>query len=297
MQWWNDFLTWLQSDAGWRIISTAVIPFVAIVVAGIVAAAIGRGSSRRILSYQDREVKAAALMALIGAGRKATVWSSLGADEKQHVDNQISEAELRVRLLPLAGANAAADWSAHELNAMKKNSASFSFQAEQTFLDYRDRLLHWQNKPKQARKLFAVDLAQWQYDDDSANAVDGTLVDRQREWANSHVEKKVVPGAPIAIESAPPPPTGPEPVGTSTSERLANAPAPTVPAMPGPSIDRSGAPADSDQPESPVDAPKDSESDSAVVTDAHDPYAPPVTAGTVRDRIAPPPNPTDEPRY
>src|SRR4051812_5134098 len=98
MQWWNDFVTWLQSDDGWRIFSTAVIPFVAIVVAGIVAAAIGRGSSRRILTYQDREMKAAALMALIGAGRKATVWSSLGADEKQHVDNQISEAELRIRL-------------------------------------------------------------------------------------------------------------------------------------------------------------------------------------------------------
>ena len=186
MQWWNDFLTWLSSDDGWRVISTAVIPFVAILVAGIVAALIARGSSRRILAYQDRELKAAAVMALIGAGRKATIWSSLGGDEKQRVDFQLAEADIRIRLLPVNGTNAAADWAAHELLAMKKNSANFSFQADQTFNDFRDRLLEWQNKPKRARKLFAYDLEQWRFED---KPTDDTLVQKQQEWAADQVDR------------------------------------------------------------------------------------------------------------
>ena len=178
-------MSWLTSDEGWRVITTAVIPFFAILIAGLLAAAIARGSSRRLLEFQDRELKAAAVLALIGAGRKATVWSSLGGDEKQRVDNQLSEADIRIRLLPVNGANAAGDWAAHELAAMKKNSASFSFQADQTFVDFRDRLLEWQNKPKRARKLFAYDLEQWRYEDE---AVDKSLVQKQQEWAANQVD-------------------------------------------------------------------------------------------------------------
>ena len=47
MQWWTDFLDWLNSDSGWRIISTAVIPFVAIVVAGACASDAAKRALRR----------------------------------------------------------------------------------------------------------------------------------------------------------------------------------------------------------------------------------------------------------
>jgi hypothetical protein len=167
MQWLTDLMTWLSSDAGWRILSTAVIPFVAIVVAGMIAAVIGRGSVRRVLGYQDRELKAAAVLALITVGRRAAVWSDLGGDEKQRVDNQISEADIRIRLLPVAGAAAAADWAVHQLTSMKRSSASFTAQSEQTYLEYRDRLLEWQLRPSRARKLFAFDLEQWRFDDNA----------------------------------------------------------------------------------------------------------------------------------
>ena len=207
MTWWNDFLAWFNSAAGSRVIYGAIIPFVAIVIAGIVASAIGRGSARRVLAHQDRELKGAAIMALIVVGRKAAIWTSLGGDEKQHVDSLMSEADIKVRLLPVTGAGAAADWAAHELNAMKKNSASFSFQAEQTFFDYRDRLLDWQLRPRRARKLFASDLTQWGYEDDGA---DKALVAQQQEWATAHAAPATgaVPAAtPVATRPAAAPTT------------------------------------------------------------------------------------------
>ena len=42
MQWWNDIVDWFRSETGQLIVFGAIIPFVAIVVAGIVAAAIGQ---------------------------------------------------------------------------------------------------------------------------------------------------------------------------------------------------------------------------------------------------------------
>jgi hypothetical protein len=210
MQWWNDVVAWFNSAEGRRVITLAIVPFLAIVVAGIVAALIARSSTKRLLAREDREIKAAAIMALIGAGRRAAIWSSLGADEKQHVDALISESDLRMRLLPVSGAIAAADWATHELNAMKTNSANFSFQAEQTFFDYRDRLLDWQLKPAKAKKLFAFDLVQWQYENN--NTAPSSLVLQQQEYsadANRPSSPPVTTPAPAAPMSASTPPPSP----------------------------------------------------------------------------------------
>ena len=224
MTWWNDFVSWFNSADGQRVLYGAIIPFVAIVVAGLIAASIGRGSARRVLAHQDRELKGAAIMALIVVGRKAAIWSSLGGDEKQHVDSLMSEADIRVRLIPVVGAGAAADWAAHELAAMKKNSASFSFQAEQTFFDYRDRLLDWQLHPSRARKQFAADLSSWKYEDVPA---DTQLVAQQQDWATAHVEPPRTGAIPTtAIDTAVTPPTVavPAPV-TAPSAAAAKRPA------------------------------------------------------------------------
>ncbi len=119
-----------------------------------------------------------------------------------------------------AGASQAADWAAHQLADMKKNSASFSFQAEQTFVDYRDRLLDWQLKPARARKLFASDLSQWRYEDESPSTV------APREWTPTPVE----PPKPSPFEPAP------STAATSviTTPGLASAPPPTVAPMEAP---------------------------------------------------------------
>lgn len=183
MAWWNDFLEWLQSDDGWTIITGAVVPFLAILIGGLIAGAVARGATKRLMLQQDRQHKAAAVAALIAVGRRAAVWHTLSTSEKEHVDAQASEAEIRVRLLALPGADLAAEWAEVQLASMKKNSATFSFQAEQDLQDYQNGLIAWQAKPTKARKLFAQDLAAWKYDDGS---VDRDLLERQQAWASDH---------------------------------------------------------------------------------------------------------------
>jgi type II secretory pathway pseudopilin PulG len=164
MTWGSDIAQWLASDEGWRVLSGAIIPAVAIVVAGIVAALIGRGSTKRVIAVHERDALAAALSAFLLAGRRAATWNTLSDTERAHLDHLAAEAETRIRLLPLAGANLAASWAGHELTAMKRDSAGFQFQAQQTLADYRDHLVMWSKKPRTAKKLFGTDLERWQFE-------------------------------------------------------------------------------------------------------------------------------------
>jgi len=164
MTWGSDIAQWLASDEGSRVLSGAIIPAVAIVVAGIVAALIGRGSTKRVIAVHERDALAAAVSAFLLAGRRAATWNTLSDTERAHFEHLAAEAETRIRLLPLAGANLAATWAGHELTAMKRDSAGFQFQAQQTLADYRDHLITWSKKPRTAKKLFGADLERWQYE-------------------------------------------------------------------------------------------------------------------------------------
>jgi hypothetical protein len=192
-QWWSDIVRWFNSDAGQTVVTSAIIPFLAILVGAIIAGLIARSSIKRLLAQQDREHKAAAVAALIASGRNAASWSSLSAQEKNHLEHQVSEAEVRVRLLPVAGAGLAADWAAHLLDAMKRNSATFTFQAEQDLVDFQDGLIAWQSKPSRARKLFAQDLAAWKYA--SATPAEDEMTVKQREWAAGQASPTTTPAA------------------------------------------------------------------------------------------------------
>jgi len=298
MQWWNEFLNWLDSTDGQRLVATAIVPFVAIVIAGVLAALIARNSAKRVLAHQDRELKASAVAALIGAGRKAAVWSSLGSDEKQRVDLQLNEADVRVRLLPINGTSAAADWAAHELGAMKKNSSNFSFQADQTFVDYRNRLLEWQSKPKRARKLFAFDLEQWRFDDEATAKKEA---EKQQQWAAQQgaevtsdeptpTPTRVVPAAAIVAPVAP---------TTNADSVISEIPreTPATPAITDtdnivsdePSGDTAVLHETATSPDTDDDAVtrdiSDATNETAVPLEEN--FAPPVTAGTVRRRTNP----------
>jgi hypothetical protein len=179
MQWWNDILDWVQSDAGRSILSNAVIPFIAIVVAGIVGAAIGRGATHRLVAQRDHETRAAAVAALVAAGQGAATWHGQAPASKEHAERLASQADVNVRLLPISGAGLAADWASHQLREMRTNSVSYSYQSEQTLDEYRDRLVEWLHKPSRAKKLFTADLDRWQY---AEGAVDPVLLEQQR-WA------------------------------------------------------------------------------------------------------------------
>jgi len=200
MQWWNDIVDWFTSSDGREFVSNTLLPFIAILLGGLIAGAIARGAIRRLMQQHDRQHKAAAVASLIAAGRRAARWSSLTAQEKEHVDFQVAEAEVRVRMLPVAGADLAAEWSAHQLVEMKRNSANFSFQAEQDLQDYQNGLIAWQTKPSRARKLFAQDLAAWRYDDATGVGPDRELDHKQQQWVAEHdsAEKTaVLPKSPL----------------------------------------------------------------------------------------------------
>jgi len=179
MQWWNSFVEWASSDAGWRIVSGAVVPFVAIVLAGVIAALIGRAAMRRVVAMHDDEAKATAVAGIVSAARKAAIWSSLGPEERAYADHLAQESEVRLRLLPVSGAGTAASWAEHEIAELKRNSASFSYDSGHALDELRDRLIEWQNKPGRAKKLFRADLERWSYEEAD---VDKGLDARQKAW-------------------------------------------------------------------------------------------------------------------
>jgi hypothetical protein len=166
MQWWNDLLDALASDRGTQLFSGVVVPFVAIVVAGVLAALIARGATRRILTRHDREVKAAAIGMLVDAARQASVWDGLTPQERVLADRAAGEADIRIRLLPVKGAATAATWAAHEITEFKRGSGSFGFQFDTQLAEFRDRIVEWQHHPGRARKIFQGDIARWQFEDD-----------------------------------------------------------------------------------------------------------------------------------
>jgi hypothetical protein len=183
MTWWNDLIDWARSDDGKTLILGAIIPFVAIVVGAIIGALIGRSAVRRLVGQRDHETRASAVTALIQAGQDAAKWHSQSAAAKEHAAHLASEADVMVRLLPISGAGLAADWATHQLSEMRTNSVSYSYAADQTFSEYRDRLVLWLHKPGKARKLFTTDLQRWKYDD---NGPDPLVVEQQK-WAEEQV--------------------------------------------------------------------------------------------------------------
>lgn len=165
MNWGNEFLQWLASDEGWRVMSGAIIPALAILVAGLIAALVARGAVRRLITLHRQDALTAAVSGFVLAGRKAAHWHELGEIERVQLEHLIAESETRIRLLPISGSNLAATWASHQLESMKRDSSGFRFQALQTLGDYRDRLIDWSEKPRSAKKLFAADLEQWSSDE------------------------------------------------------------------------------------------------------------------------------------
>jgi hypothetical protein len=209
MTWWNDLIDWARSSDGKTLILGAIIPFVAIVVAGLVGAAIGRGATRRLVGQRDHETRASAVTALIQAGQDAAKWHSQSAAAKDHAAHLASEADVMVRLLPISGAALAADWATHQLAEMRTNSVSYSYAADQTFSEYRDRLVLWLHRPGKAKKLFGTDLARWKYEDTGPDP----LIAEQQRWA----EDQVTATTHEAPEHAPSLPIGTPAGGATTS--------------------------------------------------------------------------------
>jgi len=164
MNWWNDLVDWITSDDGWRLLSGAIIPFVAIVLAGIIAAGVARSGIKRLVAQRDFETRVAAVAALVSAGQNAARWHSQGPEAREHAQQVATEAHVAARLLPVPGADLAADWAAHQLDAMSVNSVNFGLTSDATLGEYQNRLVEWVRHPRRAKQLFGSDLDRWDYE-------------------------------------------------------------------------------------------------------------------------------------
>ena len=236
MEWWNGFTRWLTSTDGEYVVSQLVVPAAAIIVAGLLAAWIARGAVRGLLAKHDRELKVAAIAGLIDAAEQASVWNSLTPQEQILADRGTGQADIQVRLLPIKGADVAANWAAHALADMKRNSATFGYQVEPAVIEFRDRLVEWQQRPARARRVFQSDLDRWVAEDAS---VERELIAQQDAWvAQQHHAQYAAPsdalqaGAPHATGPSEPAPTQAVPV-TSPAATSARVPARPAAPLPG----------------------------------------------------------------
>ncbi|MEC5184400.1 hypothetical protein RCH12_001865 [Cryobacterium sp. MP_3.1] len=183
-------------------IFSAIVLIVAIIVASLLAAWIARGAIKRLLAQHDRELRAAAIGSIVDAATEASVWNSLTPQEQVMNDRAVGMADIQIRLLPIKGSSIAADWAAHQLAELKRTSATFGYQLEPALVEFRDRLIDWQNKPSRARKIFQGDLERWKSQNTSTEK---SLLAEQDAWvAQQHHDQFATPAAPAQAPTAQP---------------------------------------------------------------------------------------------
>ncbi|TFC57333.1 hypothetical protein [Cryobacterium sp. TMB1-7] len=183
-------------------IFSAIVLIVAIIVASLLAAWIARGAIKRLLAQHDRELRAAAIGSIVDAATEASVWNSLTPQEQVMNDRAVGMADIQIRLLPIKGSSVAADWAAHQLAELKRTSATFGYQLEPALVEFRDRLIDWQNKPSRARKIFQGDLERWKSQNTSTEK---SLLAEQDAWvAKQHHDQFATPAAPAQAPTAQP---------------------------------------------------------------------------------------------
>ena len=187
MQWWNDLISWLTSSAARPTVYAGLVLFVAVLAAGLLAAWIASAAIRRVVAQRDREVKTAAIAALVDAATEASVWNSLTPQEQVLADRTVGQADILVRLLPIRGSDVAANWAAHQLHELKRASATFGYQLDPAVVEFRDRMLDWERRPARARKQFQNDLVRWRTQRQEPEVV---AVEAQDAWvAEQHHER------------------------------------------------------------------------------------------------------------
>jgi hypothetical protein len=157
MAMWDAFLAWFQSPAGQRVLDAAVIPALAILVAGLVAGLIGRAAVRSVIARTDRDAAAGAVAALVDAARVLAAGTPQGA-ERERIERLRTEADVRLRLSGLSGAATAAEWASLRLDAIERDAASPVPQTRAAVDEVRERLLAWLGRPRRSKRLFGADV-------------------------------------------------------------------------------------------------------------------------------------------
>ena len=167
MQWWNEFVNWIQTTDGHRSVFLAAIILLAVVIGVVITAAVFRASIARLIRQQEHERKNAVIATLIDAAVDASAWNVLSQSERILSDRASAQAETHLRLLPIKGSGVAANWAAHELAELKHTSSTGGYQTQASVGEFRDRLVLWRDKPGRARKAFLADLERWRFSETS----------------------------------------------------------------------------------------------------------------------------------
>lgn len=193
MQWWSDFQDWLPTAEGSQAVFVGFVILFSLVVGAFLASWIAAATMRRVHTKRDKEIKTSAVAALIDSATEACVWNSLTPQEQVLSNRAVGLADIRIRMLPTRGAAVAANWAAHQLAEMKRNSATFGYQLEPAIVEFRDRLVDWSVKPAKAKRFFESDLEDWQR---AANDTERRLLAEQEAWvAQQHHENHNPPEA------------------------------------------------------------------------------------------------------
>ena len=190
MEWWNEFVAWLTAPDTRPVLFMAAVVAVAILISALLAAAVTKAAVRRLVDQRDRDLKASAIAALVDASTEAASWNSLTPQEQSIADRAAGQADVQLRLLPIKGSAVAANWAAHQLAELKRDSATFGFELGAARSEFRDRLLEWQARPSRTRRVFESDLERWKYE---TTATEKTLVAEQDAWAAREQHEKFTP--------------------------------------------------------------------------------------------------------
>lgn len=211
---WVDIVAWFQSPGGARVLQTAIIPALAILVAGLLAAAIARSAVRATLRRAERTEATSAVAALVSAAR-AAADSEGDPISRRRIARLRSEADVRTRLLPLPGAALAADWASARIDALQDRPADDASGTQVGEL--RDGLVQWVSAPKRARRLFSATPAP-----KSPAATPAAPAAQPATAADSALSPAPAPAAPAAQPSAEAEPAAPaQPTPATEHERFA----------------------------------------------------------------------------
>lgn len=226
----TDVASWISDPDNFGVLVSIASTLVALILGLIIGGIVVSNHAGKQQRTMDEHAKSVVIADVLDCTNEVSVWGQLSPAGQAASDRAVARADIRLRVLPVQGAGALADWAGHQLNEIKRNSTTGA--PLQTVVDqFRDRLVLWLYNPKRAAKQCARDLERWAFVGGTAPAPTG----RRKPAAQAPGYQDTGAFAPVAdtppamppalapqaqiapVQIAPAPAPGPAPVPASTS--------------------------------------------------------------------------------
>jgi hypothetical protein len=158
----TDVATWISDPDNFGALVAIASTLVALILGLIIGGIIVSNHAGKQQRTMDEHAKSVVIADVLDCTNEVSIWGQLSPAGQAASDRAVSRADIRLRVLPVQGAGAVADWAGHQLNEMKRNSTTGA--PLQTVVDqFRDRLVLWLYNPKRAAKQCARDLERWAF--------------------------------------------------------------------------------------------------------------------------------------